>query len=156
MVTRVKDIGEVRETENNEDANQVELLQTEIKKLSKENKYRYRYRFDQVLEDRNELEKETEEIKRNYEIELSELREDFRKEKAEKEHLRIRNKLLQDMSQIIVEKCLKPSEQSKVQNKKKTKDDIEIIEEVFHVNEEDENDNGMLGELIRNKNNGYR
>ena len=80
-------------------------------------------------------------MKRKFEEELSEAREDYRKEKAEREHLRVRNSLLQDMSKIIVDKCMKPSNDPK---KKKYEEEINIVDE-------------DLGEdIVRNKSKGYR
>ena len=90
-----------------------------------------------------------EEMKQKYEEELSELIDDFRKEKSEKEHLRVRNKLLQDMSQIIVNKCLKPDEKTTTKNKNKQKD------EIFEDISDDEEDYENLAELMKNKKKGY-
>ena len=50
-------------------------LERENLKLKKESKY-WKNRFDQFLEDRNDLEKDMEDMKRNFEEELSEARED--------------------------------------------------------------------------------
>ena len=82
-------------------------------------------------------------MKRKYEEELAELREDYRKEKSEKEHLRVRNKLLQDMSQIIVDRCLKPE----ITGKKR---------ETVVLEADDENDPEMISDLLKNKHKGYR
>ena len=110
----------------------------ENRRLKKEIKF-MKNRFDQVLEDRNELLKDMDEMKRKYEVELADIREDFRKEKAEREHLRVRNTLLQDMSKIIVNKCLKPEKTSKNSNHE---EDIEIVD--------------VADDIVRNKNRGYR
>ena len=111
-------------------------LVMENMKLKKENRF-LKNRFDQVLEDRNEIEKDMEDMKRKYEEEQSKLREGFRKEKAEREHLRVRNTLLQDMSQIIVDKCMKPKP-------------------VNTTNEDDNNEETDPTEILRNKQQGYR
>jgi hypothetical protein len=71
-------------------------------------------------------------------VELSEVREDFRKEKAEREHIRVRNTLLQDMSKIIVDKCLKPDKPATKPSNVPDTDDV-------HVED-----------IVQNKNRGYR
>ena len=91
-------------------------------------------RFDQVVEDRNEVLKDMEEMKRKYEVELSEVREDFRKEKAEREHLRVRNTLLQDMSKIIVDKCLKPDKPATKPSNVPDSDDVHVEDIVLNKN----------------------
>ena len=118
-----------------EETSEKSALEAENKLLKKELQF-VKNRFDQVLEDRNEVIKDMEDTKRKYEEELSAVREDFRKEKAEREHLRVRNSLLQDMSQIIVEKCLKPKRTSTT-----IEEDTDDIDEV---------------DIVRNKNRGYR
>ena len=131
----VEDNANDGQTNSNRNGNE-ERLERENLKLKKESKY-WKNRFDQVLEDRNDLEN----MKRKFEEELSEAREDYRKEKAEREHLRVRNSLLQDMSKIIVDKCMKPSNDPK---KKKDEEEINIVDE-------------DLGEdIVRNKSKGYR
>ena len=124
-------------SQNDDDDSEKETsMEMENRRLKKELKF-MKNRFDQVIEDRNEVLKDLEEIKKKYEVELAEVREDFRKEKAEREHLRVRNTLLQDMSKIIVDKCLKPE---KTASKTNREEEIETLD---------------YAEIVRNKNKGY-
>ena len=111
------DIEEMSEEPNTEEINplpdseniQIKDLELEITNLRKELKF-MKNRFEQVLDSHNDVEKDMEEMKKTYEEELAKVREDFVKVKAEKEHFRVRNELLHNMSKIIVDKCLKGNE----------------------------------------------
>ena len=88
-----------------------------------------------------------EEIKKTYEEELAEVREDFVKVKAEKEHFRVRNELLHNMSKIIVDKCLKGNKSNNT-----NPDDTEKIDD----NEDVDDATIFLNKMKENKNRGYR
>ena len=83
-------------------------------------------------------------MKKKYEEELAKAREEFTKLKAEKEHFRVRNELLHDMSKIIVEQCLK--------TKKDTHEDQEEVEDDGSNDDIDSFANLMK----QNKERGYR
>ena len=87
-----------------------------------------------------------EEMKKTYEVELAKVREEFIKEKAEKEHFRVRNELLSNMSKIIVEKCLNPSTNEKVVKSNDEKSD----------NPEDDDITTFINKMKQNKGSGYR
>ena len=81
------------------------VMEDEITNLKRELKF-IKNRFEQVMESHNDVEKDMEEMKKKYEEELAKVRNEFVKVKAEKEHFRVRNDLLHNMSKIIVERCL--------------------------------------------------
>ena len=83
-------------------------------------------------------------MKKKYEEELAKAREEFTKLKAEKEHFRVRNELLHDMSKIIVEQCLKA--------KKDTHEDQEEVEE----DGSDDDIDSFANLMKQNKERGYR
>ena len=117
-------------------------LERELVALRHELKF-VKNRFDQVLESHNDIEKEMDDMKKNYEEELVKVRNEFIKVKAEKEHFRVRNDLLQNMSKIIVEKCLNSKvtdpEKNETADQKKAPiedDDIGIFMERMKKNKE--------------------
>ena len=121
----------------------------EMNSLKKELKF-VKNRFEQVLESHKDVEKDMEDLKRKYEEELFKAREEFVKVKAEKEHFRVRNELLHNMSKIIVEQCMKKTDKETT-SVEEEKDDEGVIED-----EEEDDISRFVNQMKHNKSNGYR
>ena len=135
---------ETRNSESIQETVSSKDLESEIVCLKKELKF-VKNRFEQVLESHNDVEKDMEDMKKKYEEELAKVREDFVRVKAEKEHFRVRNELLQNMSKIIVEKCLNNNDETRNESAK-----------IDEVSEEDDDISEFVNRMKRNQNLGYR